>query len=815
MKRLSIISIITAAVAFGFASCADKAEEFKKGAVDAPNCYGVYFPAQNTTLSLDPAEPTVDTVIVARTKTEGAITVPYTLKDANNIFQASELKFEDGQTESYIALAFDSAQVGVTYTCSIIIEDPNYASQYTSNAIAIDISVTRDKWNSLGMATFTDNFFGIEYKAELLQNDKVKNKYRLMHPYDTLIISGILVGDMPGAANGKESEYMYLQALQPGESLGTDDPVKITEEDLVYFAITQVGWTYDDGTYKGDVIIVHPFHFGKTEEEFSYSKVLQYQENGLPAGFQLAPYYFINGAGVGWNYMSTDGLISIVFPGAVLTDYTIELEESFSEGGKQDVAFSLGTDVAYVDYAVYDGALNAAKVDEKITAIIAGKDSTVSQIDSSCVLSFSFPATGQYTIVAVAYDVDTVAQATNSLVLSYVADKDSVPVDIYAELISTKKYERTEKISSDNCLEYTIFGTDLTGLKMGLFKTEKFAKDTLGYIATMKKDAKKEYAVSDKVIDQINKTGLTDVFVKLNPGTPYTLVLIATNGYEEKIVMLEASTTGEPLPLFIFYTGYDIDTDFCPDTITDFDGEYDFIAIRNSKKTGERQYISTFDLKAVDDTYVMATGLFADDLAEDYINDTVYFQHYEGILYTLPTVMYGDSGIHAAVRYLSTSGNVYNWTNQYIMLGGFIDNDHIAFVDNFTGVNINGWVLTAYADSACTKGIGNYDAFIEPLFVKKGFYDDVLNIKRSSKSNLNKLSAALRAPRTNYVESEESYIKSTIKNFRDAQMVVPNAKTAGFAIVPEPRSVEAKVVAVKSYQKVQRSLEKTNGTIRF
>ena len=211
MKRISIISFITAAVAFGFASCADKAEEFQKGVVDVEGCYGVYFPAQKTTLSLDPAEPTVDTIIVARTKTEGAITVPYTLKDANNIFQSSELKFEDGQTESYIALAFDSAEVGVTYVCSIIINDPKYASQYTSNAIAIDISVTRDKWNSLGKASFSDIFmFDNVYEAEILQNDKDKSKFRLMHPYDPAMAAG----DGYKEANmGNPCEYISLTLL--------------------------------------------------------------------------------------------------------------------------------------------------------------------------------------------------------------------------------------------------------------------------------------------------------------------------------------------------------------------------------------------------------------------------------------------------------------------------------------------------------------------------------------------------------------------------------------------------------------------------
>lgn len=827
MKRLNIISLITVAFAFGFASCADQVEEFKKGAPDAANCYGVYFPAQNTTLVLDPAEPTFDTILVARTKTEGAITVPYVLKDDNKIFEATELKFEDGQTESFIVVKFDSAKVGITYVCSIIIEDPTYASQYTSNAIAIDLSVSRDKWVSLGDATFTDYFFGVQYKAELLQNDKDKSKYRLMHPYDSLIISEILVGDMPGAANGKESEYMYFKVLKPGEVLGSgDDAVKITKEDLVYFSVTQIGWNYNDGTYVGDVVLVHPFNFGDDESEYSYSKVLQYQKKDLPAGIQLAPFYFINGAGVGWDRTNRDGVVLIVFPGAILTDYTLEIEEDFSEDGQQDVAFTLGSDLAFVDYAVYEGALNASQIETKLEAILAcrdttikaDKDTTVAQIDSTCVVAFTFPSTGKYTLIAVGYDTAKHVQATETLVLNYVASKDSVPVDIYAELISTKKYERTEKISSDNCLEYTIFGSDLTGLKMGLFKSEKFAKDTLGYINSMIVDKEKKYAVSSKVLDQINETGLTDLFVKLNPGTPYTLVLIATNGYEQKILMLDATTTGDPLPLFIYYDWTEIDLGLLPDSAAGYNGEYDFLAVRGYGKTGDRELISTFNLKAINDSIVMATGLFGDEMADDYITaDTVYYEYFEGVLYTLSTVMLGDSGVHAAIRYYSSSaGKSYGWDNDYAMLGGFIDKDHIAFVDNFTGAGINGWTLTAYADSACEKGLGNFEIFIEPLFAKSGIYDDVLGIKRkTSSSTLNMISAALRAPRTNYVESERGYIRSTIRNIRNAEKIASYNTSAGYAIVPEPRSVAAKVVAVKAYEKPQRLLEKMNGKIRF
>lgn len=805
MKRLSLISIITAALAFGFASCADQVEEFKKGAPDAANCYGVYFPAQLTELSLDPADPTFDTILVARTKTEGAITVPYVLKDDSKIFEASELKFEDGQTESFIVVKFDSAQVGVTYLCSIVIEDPTYASQYTSNAIAIDIKVTRDKWNSLGFGTYSDIFmFDGVYHMEILQNDKDKSKFRLMHPYDSAMI---MLDGYSAASMGKPCEYIPMYLLKKGSSLMG---VTVSGSGLVYFEESSTGYFNTSNNYNQLIMINHPAEFSslRNEDAWAWNKVLQYQDNGLPAGVQFAPYYYMNGIG-GWNYTTSDGMVTIIFPGAILTDYTLELEEDFSEDGDQDVAFILGTDVAFVEYAAYDGALNASKIDEKVEAIIAGEDSTVAQVDSTCIVTFSFEATGKYTIVAVAYDADTVPQTVSSLVLSYVANKDSMPVDIYAELVSTKKYEKSEKLSSDNCLEYTIMGSELTDLKVGLFKSDKFAKDTLGYLKEMVADAKKTYTVKASILEQINETGLTDVFVKLNPGTAYTMVLIATNGYEQKILMLDATTTGDPLPLFIYYDWTEIDDDLLPETAAGFDGEYDFLAVRNSKKTGDRELISTFNLKAINDSIVMATGLFGDEMEEDYITDTVYYEYYYGVLYSLSTVMLGDSGVHAAIRYCSTaSGKIYGWENDYAMLGGFVDENNIAFVDAMTGVNINGWVLTAYSDSACTKGLGNYDIFIEPLFAKAGIYDDVLGIKRKkSSSTLDIISAALRAPRSNYVESERGYIKSTIRNIRDAQKVVSCGTSAGFAIVPEPRPVAAKVVAVKPYKKAERSFE--------
>ena len=838
MKRLNIISIITAAIAFCFASCADKAEEFKKGALDADGCYGVYFPAQNTVLVLDPAEPTFDTILVARTKTEGAITVPYTIKDENDVFHATELKFEDGQTESFIVISFDSAKVGITYLCSIVIEDPAYASRYTSNAIAIDIKVSRDKWVSLGNATFTENFFGVEYLCEILQNEKDHNKYRLMHPYDSLIITGVCEAlGVPGAKNDKQSEYLYFQVLTPGDKIGEgDDAIEITADDeelnLVYFDVTQIGWHYDDGTYAGDMRLVHPYNLGADEtEDFKYTKVVQFQDDEeTPAGVQLAPYYLVQIKGtslIGWDNTVDDEVIVITFPGAVLVDYSLELEEDYSNNGVQSVLFELGRDVEYVKFATFEGALNKTKIEEKYDYIIADTanlDTAIVTIDSTCVIDLSFPKTGKYTLVAVAFGGDSIAEpmTKESLILSYVAAADSVPVDIYVEFVSTKKYERTDSLSSDNCLEYTILGTDLTDLKMGLFKTEKYAPSQAKYIKAMKKDEKGQYTLSKKDLDVINETGVTDVFKKLNPGTSYTLVLIATNGYEEKILEFTASTTGDPLPLFMEFDPSDIVDALCPDTAGGFNGSYDFLAVKASSKTGDREKISSFDLKAINDTTVLATGMFGKDAQKCFLHDSVYFGFDSGVLWTIPSVMLGDSASHVAAAmncYASSIDYGLPWDMDGLMIGGFIDEDHIAFVDIYTGSGmIDGWNLVEYEDSACTTDVDLIETYLMPMFSTKGQYDKILSSYAGTPSYLNKLAAALRAPRTNYVETELGYIKSTIRRFRDSQAVYSCGTRAGYAIVPEIKSqpVAVKVVGVKAYEKSNRaSLGRRDGKFRF
>ena len=191
--------------------------------------------------------------------------------------------------------------------------------------------------------------------------------------------------------------------MQPGNSLSG---VTITQSDLVYFSPTPVGI---DMTGQGNVTeIWHPVHFGgnyATEEAWTYSRVLAYQENGLPGEIQLAPFYYDPVSGYGNpSTASQDGVIDIVFPGYEITDYSISLSYSGALISAEEESFALGkvtlgADVAEAKVAVVEGD----NADNALNQVLGGAVETVSVKESGDV-RVPCNYSGTCTMIAVAYD---------------------------------------------------------------------------------------------------------------------------------------------------------------------------------------------------------------------------------------------------------------------------------------------------------------------------------------------------------------------------------------------------------------------------
>lgn len=440
-------------------SCA-KEDEHQPGEPEQDGCYGVYFPAQESKLTLDPADPTTATISVMRVNTKGGITVPVTVSDTSGLFTASDLRFEDGQSESTITLTFDKIGVGSTYLVSFEITDPQYASRYNSSPVAFDFSVIREKWNLLGKVGFTEDYmwkFTVpqdhEKAAEIYQNDNDKNLFRLENPFSkrwTNFTDG--------------SDWFVFRILKPGDVVfpGTKAETKITKKGLVYYEDFNTGFT--NTNYNDKVWLMHPGGFRaylNDEDSWSFNKVLQYQKNGLPAGVQIAPFYYMINEGGGWGG-SQQASIVITFPGAVLTDYTIKAEAGETTDGEIPVGFKLGTDVASAKYAVYEGALSSAAKLKKAEAIGDGTETSAKAVPETGAVSLSFGKSGVYTLVAVSFDAGGKAQESTSVEFGYIAkgDEANYKVNVSAGLELTSRYEPLGYTKLNSALFY-IYGKDL------------------------------------------------------------------------------------------------------------------------------------------------------------------------------------------------------------------------------------------------------------------------------------------------------------------------------------------------------------------
>lgn len=536
MNKLFRNILFLSSLTLVLAACQE--EKVEPGEKDLDGCYGVYFPAQDKAvkLVLDPAEPTSTKITVMRKNSEGEITVPVTVADTSKLFKFAPITFKDGQAETTIDVTFDGIGIGNTYLASLTIEDPEYASKYNSNPISIDVKVLREKWNNLGVGTFDDQgafMFEAPENVIIHQNDLDKTMYRIYMKYP----DPEKEGEEYAVFSEKSDEYLSLRILKSGEVLELEtEEFKVDKDGLVLFDIFDTG--IPSGTGAPNVLFVHPYDFGDPVDLWYHNKVISYQADGVtPAGIQIAPNYYL-GNGQAIDKSQEDGIITIVFPGAVLTDYTINVSVGETVDGEIPVEFALGADVATAKYAVYEGELSKAAAERHVNAIVKGdEESTV--VPETGAVSLTLDKSGVYSLVAVSLDDKNEFQKSAVSTFNYVAkgDEEKYPVTVSAGLELTSRYE-PEGYTKINSALFYVYGKNLTEVKASLIPTAKLNPAKLDSLA---RDPK---SVSDSILNLVNTTGWTDLFTELAPATDYTLIVWASNGYKSKVVTSEITTEG-------------------------------------------------------------------------------------------------------------------------------------------------------------------------------------------------------------------------------------------------------------------------------
>ena len=516
-----------------FAAACSPVEEYKPGVEDNTDCYGVYFPAQETEFVRSPEEATVITFTVAREKTDGDLIVPINVKDTSSIFNIKPVNavFEDGQSETTISFDYARIAVGQEYLVSLSIEGDEFVSKYSTLPSNLDFTVLVEKWNDLGVGTFTMNvdlWDPFTCAVRFFQSDLNPAIYRIkMHEVLEDGTTDLIFSE-------EQNTYLYFKVLKKGDKVFDNVADK---DDLVFFDVFHTGII--NSTYNAELLFVHPGALSSfTVSDWYYNKVIQVKEDGSPAVIQLAPYIFMNGIG-GWSFIDQDEAIILVLPGCQLVNYSMEIEAGYSENGVLPVKFELGADVAKVKYAIYPGTLNSAQVTRYAGQIADGSAEGIATLPADGIAKLTLPETGVYTVVAVSFDATGEAQETAAATINYVAEGDNKDVELYSGLVATGKYGK--EYTSDNTLEYYIFGQDLVDIKIGLFEKGVLENN---YEACVEEVLASE-SLSEEDIEAANTSSYVAVFKDCVPGTEYSVLAWASNGYAYAFDVASAKTTGK------------------------------------------------------------------------------------------------------------------------------------------------------------------------------------------------------------------------------------------------------------------------------
>ena len=337
--------------------------------------------------------------IAVKDTTEGIFTIPESVAFAADAqvttitigYDASKLEYDDYK--------------GITLTLS------QGATPYGISEYAFEVGIPAP-WVTLGKATYSDSFFFVNaYAVDLQQNGDDPSQYRLVKPLTTaLAAEGASLAASGLTPDGSESEYITFKLLQPGDQVGD---ITISGNDLVYFS------PYSTGLLNSGQLIeeAHPSYLASYQDEalWQYSRVTQYQEDGTPGVVQLAPFYFMNngdGTLSGWNNTQTDGMVTIVFPGYVISDYSATVSYTGRYYALDGTCYAtanvtLGEDVASAKVALIAG-------DDVTTAIAGIEDGSLESTEITASGSVSLPCVedGLHTLVVVTFDGEGEAQSS-------------------------------------------------------------------------------------------------------------------------------------------------------------------------------------------------------------------------------------------------------------------------------------------------------------------------------------------------------------------------------------------------------------------
>ena len=794
MKKNHIIYFKVAAMTLLLSSCVNR--ELENEASAPADCMGVYFLEEQEnikahTLDVDKDKAELEFVVrrVNADKEEyvnfevDAYTIfkddTYTdtsyrevVQHAEELFEFGDLYFEEGQKETTLKVWFEDIELGKTYTCSISINDPEYASVYENNASSITFSVQMYRWKKKGKAIWRDALFSdmflwegryLETEVDIYErtDEEGKGYYRLDDVYSPSYLARLIEGEEEYEKNKEDLEKEYSRYVDPDTRILID----ATDPEHVYFPLQKTGFSDPS---MGDIMMASDVTevwgagsnllYGTLKDN-----IITFPKNGLLISY--GPYFYFSNSSTKFR---------LVLPGGKAEDYALELSaEEVDEEGNFAVTFTPAKDVKKVKYAMFEGRLNEAELDGKIEQILDDKVYTQTQSISgettySVTPSDEDAETGIYTLIACTLDETDTYKEHAAIELGYVSpdDKEGREVQIRFGVVVDDRYanageKEEDRYTKENSFQYWVSGKGITHAMFNYY--------TLSYYNAYKEKIHKELkdagSIDNLALKTLNTSELAGIVGnRLKPCTKYVFVIYAGNGYRSEFKTLEFETLGatpdvveDLMQKSYYYTdimsGKSVSdytgTSWVPVSMDIFDSEAEGRTIRGNKRAERVKFTVT----EYPDSLTVS-GLFP-ALKE---NPDIRVAFKDGVLYTakntLEDVVVRDSTnlipehqkfhhtYSPRVGCVSGTGYFYDTyetddrkENYDMMRAGFVHEDIIAFTDNNTEHLFWTLILGGYQKFSDGEGLADFvgDAHGDLILVREG--SELLKSLKESASN--------------------------------------------------------------------------------
>ena len=549
MKNIAKYLFAISAAALTFAAC-EKEAEVKPGEPEVEGCYGVYFPVQDAAGShvYNPTQEKTIDFLVSRTNTKGDIEVPVKAEfSEEGIFTMGKVAFADGQGETTLTLNFPDAVEGVKYEAHFVIDDNQYASKYSSNAIALDFSVMcvemkdflNPKTGEIAKITLNEGWWNEVHEAAMRYYEV--DGVRTCTIYSTEEGNGIW-GDAVDATlefrwytknnNAEGNNFLEVQKQYFGFDYNDWGSKPVGEATYPIYVYDNYWRHIEIGTSGIDDFTWLAFANKYGSPDGGYP-VGYYDGNG---GLYFTLRYYIPGLGG----FSTDPYEFVaIIDGFTRVDYSLDLDTDYSAGGSTPVFIETGVDIDYINYLVVEGTLSAIQVENKVAEVLNHKEFTEFfndfKVDEEKAIKYATldlapEKTGKYTVIVLGYSADFEYRTSASVVINHVASADvedlTVDIDVFTEDTPARYTSLTEYDS----FAFGVAGSDVTEAHIAIFPESTITKNGMDKVCEAVKTSSK-YAVDDETLAKINgEGGYYDVASGLDEDTNYYVIVWATNG---------------------------------------------------------------------------------------------------------------------------------------------------------------------------------------------------------------------------------------------------------------------------------------------